>query len=51
MAGLTDQGFSVKRLNDIIAELRKANAQTEFASLVQPGDIVNTSDTSVRTLD
>lgn len=46
MAGLTDQGFSVKRLNDIIAELQ-ANAQTEFASLVQPGDIVNTSDTSV----
>lgn len=46
MAGLSDTGFTIKRLNDIIAEL-KVNAQTEFASLVQPGDIVNVSDTSV----
>lgn len=44
--GLSDTGFSVKRLNDIITEL-KANAESEFASLVEPGDIVNTSDTSV----
>ena len=46
MAGLSDTGFTVKRLNDIIAEL-KAKAESEFASLVEPGDIVNTSDTSV----
>ena len=46
MAGLSSTGFSVKRLNDIIAEL-KAKAESEFASLVEPGDIVNTSDTSV----
>ena len=46
MSGLSDTGFTVKRLNDIIAEL-KAKAESEFASLVEPGDIVNTSDTSV----
>lgn len=46
MSGLSDAGFSVKRLNDIIAEL-KASAESEFASLVEPGDIVNTSDSSV----
>lgn len=46
MAGLSDAGFSVKRLNDLIAEL-KVNAESGWASLVEPGDIVNTSDTSV----
>lgn len=46
MAGLSDTGFSVKRLNDILASL-KANAETELAAFVEPGDIVNTSDTSV----
>lgn len=44
--GLSDTGFTVKRLNDIITEL-KVNAESGFASLVEPGDIVNTSDTSV----
>jgi len=46
MAGLSGTGFSVKRLNDIIAEL-KVSAESGFSSLVEPGDIVNTSDTSV----
>lgn len=46
MAGLSDTGFSIKRLNDIIAEM-KAKAETEFAVFLEPGDIVNTSDTSV----
>lgn len=46
MAGLSDTGFSIKRLNDIITEL-KVNAEAQFSSLVKPGDIVNTSDTSV----
>ena len=46
MAGLSETGFSVKRLEDVIAEMR-ASAESEFASLVEPGDIVNTSETSV----
>lgn len=46
MPGLSSNGFSIYRLNDVIAKL-KANAQTEFASLVAPGDIVNTSDSTV----
>ena len=46
MAGLSSTGFSPKRLENIIAEM-KAAAATELAPFVSPGDIVNTSDTSV----
>lgn len=46
MAGLTTTGFSIKRLQEVIADLQVA-AQTEFSSLAQPGDIVNVSDTSM----
>lgn len=46
MAGLSSAGFSLKKLTDVISEL-KANAESEFASLVSPGDIVNTSDTAI----
>lgn len=46
MAGLTSTGFSIKRLQEVIVDLQTA-AQTEFSSLVSPGDIVNVSDTTV----
>lgn len=46
MAGLTSTGFTIKRLQEVIADLKTA-AQSEFSSLVDPEDIVNVSDTSV----
>jgi len=45
MAGVTDQGFVIKRLADILADNRALAVQL-FQDLVQPGDIVDTSDSS-----
>jgi len=45
MAGLTDQGFIIKRLADILADNRALAVQL-FQDLVQPGDTVDTSDSS-----
>ncbi len=45
MAGLTDQGLVIKRLADILASDRALAVQL-FIDLVQPGDIVDTSDSS-----
>lgn len=45
MAGLTDQGFVIKRLADILADDRALAVQL-FIDLVQPGDVVDTSDSS-----
>ena len=45
MAGVTDQGFVIKRLADILADNRALAVQL-FIDLVQPGDIVDTSDSS-----
>lgn len=45
MAGITDQGFIIKRLADILADDR-ASAVQLFQDLVQPQDQVDTSDSS-----
>ena len=45
MAGLTDAGFVIKRLADILADDRALAAQL-FQDLVQPGDQVDVSDSS-----
>lgn len=45
MAGLTDSGFVIKRLAEILADDRALAVQL-FQDLVQPGDIVDTSDSS-----
>lgn len=45
MAGVTDQGFVTKRLADILADDRAFAVQL-FQDLVQPGDTVDTSDSS-----
>lgn len=45
MAGLTDAGFIIKRLADILADDR-ASAVQLFQDLVQPGDQVDVSDSS-----
>jgi uncharacterized phage protein gp47/JayE len=45
MAGVTDQGFVIKRLADILADDRALAVQL-FQDLVQPGDQVDTSDSS-----
>lgn len=45
MAGLTDQGLEIKRLTDIIDEL-KAEANTIFGDLVPQGDVLDTSSAS-----
>lgn len=45
MAGVTDQGFIIKRLADILADDRALAVQL-FQDLVQPGDTVNTDDSS-----
>lgn len=45
MAGMTDSGFTPKRLNEIIEGL-KATAKPIFQDLVQPGEEVDTGDTS-----
>lgn len=43
--GLTNQGFVVKRLDDILTESRQTAAQI-FQDLVGPEDVVDTSDSS-----
>lgn len=43
MAGLTDTGFEIKRLTDLITDLR-SNASSLFADLVPDGDAVDTGD-------
>lgn len=43
--GVTDEGFVLKRLQDILTEQR-AYAVTLFQDLVSPGDVVDTSDSS-----
>ncbi len=45
MAGVTDAGFIIKRLADILADDRALAVQL-FQDLVQPGDQVDTSDSS-----
>lgn len=45
MAGVTDQGFVIKRLADILADDRALAVQL-FQDLVQPGDVVDVSDSS-----
>lgn len=45
MAGVTDAGFVIKRLAEILADDRALAVQL-FQDLVQPGDIVDTSDSS-----
>jgi uncharacterized phage protein gp47/JayE len=45
MAGVTDQGFVIKRLADILADDRALAVQL-FQDLVQPQDTVDTSDSS-----
>lgn len=46
MAGLTDKGFEVKDLSEVISELR-AEASGSFKDLAPDGEIVDTSDSSV----
>lgn len=45
MAGLTDAGFVIKRLADILADDRALAVQL-FQDLIVPGDVVDTSDSS-----
>lgn len=46
MAGLSSTGFSVKRLDEIIASL-KASAVTKFSPSLEVGDVLDTTDNSV----
>lgn len=46
MAGLSSTGFSVKRLDEIIASL-KASAVTKFSPSLGVGDVLDTTDNSV----
>lgn len=45
MAGLTNQGLVIKRLGEVITD-QKARAVPIFQDLVQPGDTVDTSDST-----
>lgn len=45
MAGLTDQGLTVNRLEDVVTDLN-TQANTIFQDLVPPGDTVDTSESS-----
>lgn len=45
MAGISDQGFTIKRMTEILSDLR-AEATSLFQDLVQPGDQVDTSSSS-----
>lgn len=45
MAGISDQGFTIKRLNDVVSDLR-AKAVELFQDLVVPGQVVDTSDSA-----
>lgn len=44
--GLSDNGFVVKRLNDILTEQRQKAIEL-FQDLAEPGDVVDTSDSSL----
>jgi len=44
--GLSDQGFALKRLNDILTEQRQKAVEI-FQDLVEQGDVVDTSDSSL----
>lgn len=44
--GITDNGFVLKRLNDILVEQRQKAIEL-FQDLVEPGDVVDTSDSSL----
>jgi len=46
MAGISDQGFTIKRLNDVVSDLR-AKAVELFQDLIEPGQQVDTSDSAV----
>jgi uncharacterized phage protein gp47/JayE len=46
MAGLSDTGFTTKRLPEVVTE-DKARAVTVFQDQIEPGDSVNTDDSSV----
>lgn len=46
MAGLTDQGFVIKRLNDVVTDLR-AKAIELFQDMTVPGDQVDVSDSAL----
>ncbi len=46
MAGLSEEGYTIKRLSEILEDLRN-KAQEIFADLVPEGDIVNTDNNSV----
>lgn len=46
MAGLSSTGFSVKRLDEILASI-KANAVSRLTPYLEVGDVVDTSDNSV----
>lgn len=45
MAGISDQGFTIKRMTEILSDLR-AEATSLFQDLVVPGDQVDTSSSS-----
>lgn len=45
MAGVTDAGFVIKRLTEILSD-KRAKAVELFQDLVVPGDVVDTSDSS-----
>ncbi len=45
MAGISDQGFAIKRMTEILSDLR-AEAVTLLQDQVVPGDVVDTSDSS-----
>lgn len=46
MAGMTEQGLTIKRLGDVLADF-KNDAIPIFQDLVLPNDVVDTSDSSV----
>lgn len=45
MAGISDQGFTIKRMTEILSDLR-AEAVSLFQDQVSPGDVVDVSDSS-----
>ena len=45
MAGLTPEGLVIKRLSEVLTE-KRARAVALFQDLTQPGDVVDTSDSS-----
>lgn len=46
MAGISEQGFAIKRLNEVVSDLR-AKAVELFQDMVEPGDQVDTSDSAL----